>query len=102
MRHFSTAAAIVLISTLAAVAQTPPPPMGAPDPEHKQLPPGEGRDVMIRVCSKCHDPEQVVGQDMDAAGWKDLVNQMASNGANATDEEFDQIVAYLTKAFPAK
>jgi competence protein ComEA len=102
MRYFSTAAVILLVSTLATGAQTPPPPMGTPDPEHKQLPPGPGRDVMIRVCSKCHDPEQVVGQEMDAAGWKDLVDQMASNGANASDDEFAQIVAYLAKSFPAK
>ena len=102
MRHFSIAAAVLLISTLGTVAQTPPPPTGMSDPDHKQLPAGPGRDTMIRVCSKCHDPEQVVGQEMDASGWKDLVNQMASNGANATDAEFDEIAAYLTKSFPAK
>jgi competence protein ComEA len=102
MRHFSTAAAIVLISTLAAVAQTPPPPSGKPDPDHKALPAGPGRETMIRVCSKCHEPEVAADQQFDAAGWKDLVNQMASNGANATDAEFDEIAAYLTKSFPIK
>ena len=102
MRHFSTAAAIVLISTLAAVAQTPPPPSGTPDPDHKALPAGPGRETMIRVCSKCHEPEVAADQQFDAAGWKDLVNQMASNGANATDAEFDEIAAYLTKSFPFK
>jgi competence protein ComEA len=57
---------------------------------------------MIRVCSQCHEPEKVVGQDLDQAGWKDLVDQMASKGAQATEDEFDQIVKYLTTAFPAK
>jgi hypothetical protein len=57
---------------------------------------------MIRVCSKCHEPEVAADQQFDAAGWKDLVNQMASNGANATDAEFDEIAAYLTKSFPIK
>jgi competence protein ComEA len=100
MRHISIAAALVLISTLAAGAQTPP--SGTPDPDHKALPMGEGRDTMIRVCSKCHVPEVVAEQDLDGPGWKDLVNQMAANGANGSDADFDQIVAYLTKAFPAK
>ena len=41
-------------------------------------------------------------QKLDAAGWKDLVNQMANNGATATDAEFDTITKYLTASFPAK
>ncbi len=102
MRHISIAAAIVLICTLAAAAQTPAPPQGTPDPDHKALPMGPGRDLVIKVCSKCHVPEVVAEQDFDGPGWKDLVNQMAANGANASDDEFDQITAYLTKAFPAK
>jgi competence protein ComEA len=102
MRHISIAAALVLISTLAAGAQTPAPPSGTPDPDHKALPMGAGRDTMIRVCSKCHVPEVAAEQDLDGPGWKDLVNQMAANGANGSDADFDQIVAYLTKSFPAK
>jgi hypothetical protein len=42
----------------------------------------------------------VAHQNLDAQGWKDLVNQMANNGANGTDAEFDTISKYLTKAFP--
>lgn len=67
---------------------------------HPRLPAGEGRDVMIRVCSKCHEPEQAADQQLDGAGWKELVEQMAGMGAIASDEEFEQIVSYLTKAFP--
>jgi len=64
------------------------------------LPPGDGRAVMIRVCSTCHAPENAAGQQLDAAGWKDLVDQMASKGAVATEAEFDEIVRYLAGAFP--
>ena len=55
---------------------------------------------MIRVCSSCHEPEKVADQEFDAAGWKSVVDQMAAEGASATDEEFDTIVKYLAKAFP--
>ena len=54
----------------------------------------------MRVCSKCHDPSNAAEQDLDAAGWKDLVNQMAANGAQGGDADFDAIASYLTKAFP--
>jgi mono/diheme cytochrome c family protein len=65
------------------------------------LPPGPGRDTMVQVCSQCHSPEIVSSQRMDRAGWKMLVDQMANNGANATDAQFKTIVDYLTAVFPA-
>jgi len=55
---------------------------------------------MISVCSQCHSPVIAAQQRLTPDGWKDLVNMMASNGADATDEQFDEITAYLTKAFP--
>jgi mono/diheme cytochrome c family protein len=72
------------------------------DDDFKDLPAGPGRDVMVRVCSQCHSPEIAAHQNLDAQGWKDLVNQMANNGANASDAEFDTITKYLTASFPAK
>ena len=100
MHRIVFAAAALVTLTMAAAAQ---PPAAAPGTEAgAKLPPGEGRDLVMKVCNKCHDPSIAAEQDLDANGWKDLVDQMASNGAKGTDEEFAQIVAYLTKAFPAK
>jgi competence protein ComEA len=65
------------------------------------LPAGPGRDVTVKVCAQCHSPEIVASQKMDQAGWKAIVDQMASNGAQATDAEFDTITKYLTASFPA-
>ena len=70
--------------------------------DFKALPEGPGRDVAVRVCSQCHSPEIVAHQSLDAQGWKDVVNQMANNGANATDAEFDTIAKYLATSFPAQ
>ncbi|HKX65577.1 MAG TPA: hypothetical protein VJM78_09710 [Rhizomicrobium sp.] len=70
--------------------------------DFKALPKGPGRDVTVRVCSQCHSPEVVANQRLDAQGWKDLVNQMANNGANGTDAEFEIIAKYLAASFPAK
>jgi competence protein ComEA len=70
--------------------------------DFKSLPEGPGRDVTVRVCAQCHSPEIAAQQKLDAQGWKDLVNQMANNGANATDAEFDTIAKYLAASFPPK
>ena len=90
------AAALALTTGLAASAQNP---AGKAD-EHPSLPPGAGRDVMIRVCSQCHEPEMAADQQADDAGWKRLVDEMAGKGANATEAEFDEIVRYLARSFP--
>lgn len=68
--------------------------------DYAALPQGEGRDVTVRVCSQCHSPELAASQRLDQPGWKDLVAQMANNGAQATDAEFAQITQYLSTAFP--
>ena len=70
--------------------------------DFKALPPGPGRDVTVRVCAQCHSPEVAAQQSLDAAGWKALVDQMANNGAQASDAEFDTISKYLATSFPPK
>jgi hypothetical protein len=97
MRVFLLAASLCLLSPIAFAQAPPAPPAGV-----ELLPPGDGRDLVIKTCSKCHALNVITQQTYDAAGWKDVVIQMANNGADASDDEFTQIVAYLTKAFPAK
>jgi hypothetical protein len=64
------------------------------------LPPGPGRDVTVRVCSGCHSPGLVAGEHLSPEAWHDLVRVMAARGAVATDNEFDEITAYLAMSFP--
>ena len=66
------------------------------------LPPGPGRDVMVRVCSNCHSPELASTQAHNEAGWRDVLMQMTDNGAQFTPAERDTIVQYLSTVFPAK
>src|SRR6478752_191351 len=90
MRRFPSAVSIFLIAILPAAAA-----------DYSSLPAGRGRDVMVRVCSQCHSPEVAAGRRMDQPGWKGLVDQMANNGAQASDAEFDLITTYLAANFPA-
>ncbi len=89
---------LVLVSALSLMTMAAP----ALADDFKLLPEGPGRDVTVRVCAQCHSPEIAAQQSMDAAGWKALVDQMANNGANATDAEFDTISKYLAASFPPK
>lgn len=92
------AAAATLLAGTVALAQTTP----APAPAASLLPAGPGHDVMTKVCSGCHSPEIAARQRLTADGWKEVVETMASRGAQATDAELDAIVAYLSQSFPAQ
>ena len=90
--------AVALGLTGIAIAQTASSAAGAASP----LPAGAGHDTMVRVCSGCHAPEIAAQQRLDPAGWKELVDTMASRGAAASDAELSQITDYLATHFPAK
>jgi quinoprotein glucose dehydrogenase len=64
------------------------------------LPAGPGRDLTVRVCSSCHSPTIAASQHLSAQEWNDLVQVMSARGAIATDDELNQITAYLAKSFP--
>lgn len=65
------------------------------------LPEGEGRDLTIARCSDgCHDPGIVAVEGLSSDEWVAMIESMIGLGATISDEEFNTIYFYLTKAFP--
>ena len=93
-----SSAAFLLTATLSAGVQNQAPSQSSD--EHPEFPPGDGREITIKVCSQCHTLDVIAEQQLDEDGWKNMVDQMASMGASATEAQLDQIVHYLAKAFP--
>jgi competence protein ComEA len=62
-------------------------------------PQGKGKDTFAKVCSQCHALEQVTAKRHSKAGWDHIIDDMAGKGAEATDEQFDAIIDYLTEHF---
>jgi putative heme-binding domain-containing protein len=62
----------------------------------QNLPEGKGKAEFQRVCSGCHSVSMATGQRMDQAQWTGVVNDMVSRGAQGTQQDFDNIIAYLT------
>ena len=73
--------------------------LAAPIRAQDDLPDGAGKDVVVKVCTVCHDTARIVSKKWSKAEWNDLVDKMAARGAMASDEEFDAIVTYLAKNF---
>lgn len=82
-------------------AQAPAPAKPATTAEkYPELPPGAGKETLIRICSKCHSPDNVMANGQDQQGWENTISKMATFGAVGTDDEFSAILDYLVKNFP--
>src|SRR6185503_20726154 len=63
------------------------------------LPEGAARDLVIRVCAQCHEPNRAAALRLTREGWEGVVQKMKGLGAQATDEETAQITDYLSENF---
>jgi competence protein ComEA len=111
-RNFYLTQAVVLglflfvASTVSALAPAAPQASGAapaPAPAaqaNSQFPDNPGRDTFLKTCSVCHSPTNVLANGLDRDGWADVITKMVGFGATGTDEQFSEILDYLTKSFP--
>ena len=65
----------------------------------KRLPDVAGKDVVVRVCTKCHGPGNIAKKRLNREDWDDQVADMVERGAKATSEELEVVVNYLTANF---
>ena len=63
------------------------------------LPDGPGKALVQKACSKCHSITGIVRARNSAETWAEIVDDMLSRGAEASDEEVEQIIGYLAKNF---
>ena len=69
----------------------------------KAYPEGPGKDVFIKVCTRCHEAANSTKLRLTRRQWQGKVYAQADRGAEASGEELDQIVDYLARNFgPAK
>jgi cytochrome c5 len=80
---------VVLLAAAAAHAQS-------------NLPVGRGRDVVKRVCTRCHASDVFASQAHSKREWTDIVHEMQNAGAKATKSEVREIVDYLARTFPPR
>src|SRR5512142_2084690 len=72
---------------------------GADDPEAKDLPGGEGKDAVVKVCLNCHGAGNFRQLRLNKDGWSDKVADMVDKGAQASDAETAAVIDYLTRNF---
>lgn len=62
-----------------------------------KLPEGTGKEVTERVCAGCHGVETVTAERHSKDEWQNVVDDMVSRGADASEAELKTIVEYLAK-----
>jgi DNA uptake protein ComE-like DNA-binding protein len=63
------------------------------------LPPGDGRELVLRSCASCHSLKPVVDVRKSRESWAKSVNDMIQRGAPVFPEEIEPMTTYLSKAF---
>jgi competence protein ComEA len=90
MRFFPAIATLVALSFGFAFAA---------DDEADRLPPGPGRQTLVKVCGECHGYEGIRKLRMSKDDWDQKISDMVVNGAKGTNEELADVLDYLTKTF---
>ena len=67
--------------------------------EAQDLPDGAGKDLVMKVCTVCHELTRITSKRRTKVQWNETVDKMAARGAKASDEDFEAIVTYLAKNF---
>lgn len=65
-----------------------------------QFPDAPGRDTVQKVCGTCHGAEVVISKGLTRPEWTQVIGSMVTRGAKGTDDEFAQVLDYLTANFP--
>jgi competence protein ComEA len=63
------------------------------------LPEGPARDLTIRVCAQCHEPNRAAALRLTREGWEGVMQKMRGLGAQGSDQDFAEITDYLAEHF---
>lgn len=89
LRKILVVCAVLLWSGVAGVRARSPQGM---DPA--ALPEGEGKAILMRVCSDCHGIPQVIAKRRSARQWRELTVDMIARGSKVEEAEVDVLVDY--------
>jgi quinoprotein glucose dehydrogenase len=63
------------------------------------LPEGAGKELVVRMCTKCHGTAVFSRIRMTREGWGDEVTDMIEKGATGTPDEIRRVVDYLASHY---
>jgi cytochrome c5 len=67
--------------------------------EHGPLPEGPGKQIMLNICTQCHNLQRIKIGRRSAEEWEETLLAMLNEGAPVNDEQLPVIHAYLSRHF---
>jgi len=61
----------------------------------QELPEGPGKALVQSACTQCHGIDVIVRQPRSRDDWTEVVSRMVGNGAELSDEDYNQVIQYL-------
>jgi cytochrome c5 len=71
----------------------------APSPLEALFPEGNGKQLVVKVCQRCHSLDQVYESELWTYEWRATVQDMVRRGAILEGDDFETAVQYLSKNF---
>lgn len=66
---------------------------------HGPMPDGRGKDVVLNVCTMCHDLSRIKRGHRSPEEWEETLNSMLNEGAPLSDADYPAVLQYLSKNF---
>ena len=66
---------------------------------HGPMPEGPGKEVVLNICTQCHDLQRVRNERLSPEGWAEILQAMLNEGAPLTDKDFEAALRYLARTF---
>ena len=66
---------------------------------HGPLPDGEGKEIVLNICTLCHDLQRVRSHRSSIEGWKELIDAMIFEGAPLPDDAIPALLTYFARNF---
>jgi cytochrome c5 len=66
---------------------------------HGPLPDGPGKEVVLNICTQCHDLQRVRRQRTNAEGWAETLDAMLNEGAPLSERDLPVVLRYLARNF---
>ena len=66
---------------------------------HGPLPDGPGRELVLNICTQCHDLQRVKRERLSPEGWLEVLEAMLNEGAPLSEKDFPDVLRYLARNF---
>jgi cytochrome c5 len=67
--------------------------------QHGPLPDGPGKEILLNICTRCHDLQRIRRERLSPEGWLEVLDAMLNEGAPLSEKDLPVILGYLARNF---